>query len=59
MELAITLAGFIITQNASGKIVDYGAAGYVAMAGNALAIWFVARIAMHDQHAVVPDVAPK
>ena len=59
MGLATTLAGFIITQDASGKIVDYGTVGYVAMAGNALAIWFVARIAMHDQHAVVPDVAPK
>jgi len=33
--------------------------GYVAMAANALAIWFVARIAMHDPHATVLDVAPK
>jgi len=59
MGLATTLAGFIITQDASGKIVDYGTVGYVAMAGNALAIWFVTHIAMHDQHAVVPDVASK
>jgi len=29
------------------------------MAANLLAIWFVARIAMHDLHVVVPDVAPK
>lgn len=59
MGLATMLAGFIITQDASGKIVDYGTVGYVAMAANALAIWFVARIAMHDQHAVLPDIAPK
>lgn len=59
MGLATTLAGFIITQDASGKIVDYGTVGYVAMAANALAIWFVARITMHDPHAVVLDVAPK
>ena len=55
MGLATTLSGFIITQDASGKIVDYGTVGYVAMAGNMLAIWFVARISMHDQHAVTPD----
>jgi len=59
MGLATTLAGFIITQDAGGKIVDYGTVGYVAMAANMLAIWFVARIAMHDPHAVVPDVVPK
>ena len=59
MGLATTLAGFIITQDASGKIVDYGTVGYVAISANALAIWFVARITMHDRHAVVPDVAPK
>lgn len=59
MGLATMLAGFIITQDASGKIVDYGTVGYVAMAANTLAIWFVARIAMHDQHAVRPDVSPK
>ncbi len=59
MGLATTLSGFIITQDADGRIVDYGTVGYVAMAANALAIWFVARIAMHDPHAVVLDVAPK
>ncbi|MDP2694414.1 MAG: MFS transporter [Gallionella sp.] len=59
MGLATTLSGFIITQDASGRIVDYETVGYVAMAANALAIWFVARIAMHDPHAVVLDVAPK
>ncbi len=59
MGAATTLAGFIITQDASGQIVDYGTVGYVAMAANALAIWFVARITMHDRHAVVPDIAPK
>ncbi|MDD5299755.1 MAG: MFS transporter [Gallionella sp.] len=59
MGLATTLAGFIITQDASGKIVGYGTVGYVAMAANMLAVWFVARIVMHDQHAVVPDVTPK
>ena len=53
MGLATTLAGFIITQDASGKIADYGTVGYVAMAANALAIWFVSRIKMHDPHAVL------
>jgi len=59
MGLATTLAGFIITQNSDGQIVDYGLVGYVAIAGNVLAIMFVARIVMHDQHASVPDVALK
>lgn len=59
MGLATTLSGFIITQDASGRIVDYETVGYVAMAANALAIWFVARIAMHDPHAVALDVTPK
>ena len=52
MGLATTLAGFIITQDDSGEITGYATVGYVAMAANALAIWFVARIAMHDQRAV-------
>jgi predicted MFS family arabinose efflux permease len=51
MGLATTLAGFIITQDSAGQIVDYGLVGFVAMTANVLAIWFVARIAMHDQHA--------
>jgi predicted MFS family arabinose efflux permease len=59
MGLATTLAGFIITQDAGGQIIDYATVGYVAMAANVLAIWFVARIKMHGQTIVVPDVAPK
>ncbi|MDO8464764.1 MAG: MFS transporter [Gallionella sp.] len=59
MGLATTLAGFIITQGDNGRVIDYATVGYVAMTANALAIWFVARIAMHGQHEVVPDVAPK
>ena len=59
MGLATTLAGFIITQNSAGHIVDYGLVGYVAIAGNILAILFVSRIVMHDQHASVPDIALK
>jgi len=59
MGLATTLAGFIITQNDAGQIVDYGLVGYVAIAGNILAIMFVSRIVMHDQHVSVPDVALK
>ncbi len=59
MGSATTLAGFIITQNSAGQIVDYGLVGYVAIAGNVLAILFVSSIVMHDQHASVPDVALK
>lgn len=59
MGLATTLAGFLISQNEAGQLVDYGLVGFVAVAGNLLAIGFVSRIAMHDTHAVVPDVAPK
>lgn len=59
MGLATTLSGFIITQDAGGQIVDYATVGYVAMAANVLAIWFVARIRMHGQPAALPDVAPK
>ncbi len=59
MGLATTLAGFIITQNSAGQIVGYEKVGYIAMTANVLAIWFVARIVMHDQHVAVPDVAPK
>ena len=51
MGFATMLAGFIITQNDAGQIVGYGSVGYVAIAGNAMAILFVSRIAMHDQHA--------
>jgi predicted MFS family arabinose efflux permease len=59
MGLATTLAGFIITQNDAGQIVHYGLVGYVAITGNVLAILFVSRIVMHDQHAAEPDVALK
>jgi MFS family permease len=59
MGSATTLAGFIITQNDSGQIVGYETVGYVAMTANLLAVAFVARIVMHDQHADVPDVALK
>ncbi len=59
MGLATTLAGFIITQGDNGMVIDYATVGYVAMTANVLAIWFVARITMHGQHAAVPDVAPK
>ena len=59
MGLATTLAGFIITQNSAGQIVGYETVGYVAVMANLLAVAFVARIVMHDQHADVPDVALK
>jgi MFS family permease len=59
MGLATTLAGFIITQNTAGQIVGYGWVGYIAIAGNVLAILFVSRLVMHDQHASVPEVALK
>lgn len=59
MGLAATLSGFIITQQPGGQIVGYQNVGYVAIAANLLAMWFVARIVMHDQHANLPDVAPK
>ena len=51
MGLATTLAGFIISQDANGQIVDYGMVGYVAVTANLLAIWFVSRIKIHDQPA--------
>ncbi len=59
MALASTLAGFIITQNSANQMVHYEIVGYVALLANALAIWFVSRIVMHDQRVVVPDVALK
>ncbi len=59
MGLATTLGGFIITQDSAGMIVGYPKVGYVAVAANLLAIWFVSRIVMHDQHANLPDVVPK
>jgi len=59
MGLATTLGGFIITQDSAGMVVGYERVGYVAVAANLVAIWFVSRIVMHDQHANLPDVAPK
>jgi predicted MFS family arabinose efflux permease len=59
MGLATTLAGFIVTQNTAGQIVGYGWVGYIAIAGNMLAILFVSRIVMHDQIDSEPDVALK
>jgi predicted MFS family arabinose efflux permease len=59
MGLATTLAGFIITQNDAGHIFDYGLVGFVAISGNVLAILFVSRIVMHDQHVTVPDISLK
>lgn len=49
MGIATTIAGFIISQDASGQIAHYGMVGYVAVSANLVAIWFVSRIVMHDQ----------
>ncbi|GAB4124616.1 MAG: MFS transporter [Sideroxydans sp.] len=59
MGLAATLSGFIITQDAAGKVVGYGIVGYIAIAANLLGMWYVSRIVMHDVHPNLPDVAPK
>jgi predicted MFS family arabinose efflux permease len=59
MGLATTLGGFIITQDRAGLIVGYPSVGYLAVAANLLAIWYVSRIVMHDQYASLPDVVPK
>lgn len=59
MGLAATLSGFIITQQSSGIVEGYQNVGYVAVAANFLAIWYVSRIKMHDAHPNLPDVAPK
>ena len=48
MGLATTLAGFIITQDSAGHIVGYPIVGYIAVAANFLAIWFVGRIVVHE-----------
>jgi predicted MFS family arabinose efflux permease len=50
MGLAATLAGFVVTQQSDGHIVGYQNVGYVAILANLLAIWYVARIVMHEQH---------
>jgi len=59
MGLATTLGGFIIKQDSAGLIVGYPKVGYLAVAANLVAIWYVSRIVMHDQHASLPDVVPK
>jgi predicted MFS family arabinose efflux permease len=59
MGLATTLGGFIITQDSTGLVTGYKNVGYVAVAANLVAIWFVSRIVMHDRHASLPDVVPK
>ena len=50
MGLATTLAGFLTSLDASGRIVGYPLVGYVAVAANLLAMWFVSRIVMHGRH---------
>ena len=56
MGLAATLGGFIVTQQSNGLIAGYQNVGYIALAANLLAVWFVARIAMHDRHINLLDV---
>lgn len=51
MGLATTLAGFLTSLDASGRIVGYSLVGYVAVAANLVAIWFVSRIVMHGRNA--------
>ncbi len=51
MGLATTLAGFLTSLDASGRIVGYSLVGYVAVAANLLAVWFVSRIVMHRRNA--------
>ena len=50
MGLATTLAGFLTSLDASGRIVGFPLVGYVAVAANLLAMWFVSRIVMHGKH---------
>ena len=49
MGLATTLAGFLITVDASGKMQGYPLVGLVAVAANLMAIWFVAKLVVHDK----------
>jgi len=50
MGLATTLAGFLTSFDASGRIVGYPLVGYVAVVANLVAIWFVSRIVMHGKN---------
>jgi len=59
MGLASTLAGFLISQDNAGHLSGYANIGYLAMAVNLLAIWFVSRITMHGQRIAVPETVPK
>lgn len=61
MGLATTLAGFIIGQEAGGRITGYPVAGYIAVIVGLLAMWLVARIMMHEQlpaAAAAPEQLP-
>ncbi|MEW5757596.1 MAG: MFS transporter [Pseudomonadota bacterium] len=49
MGLATTVSGFIISQDDVGMLVHYREVGYVAVAANLLAVWFVARVIMHGK----------
>jgi predicted MFS family arabinose efflux permease len=51
MGLATTLAGFLITVDAAGRVSGYSIVGYVAMSANLLAILFVSRLTLHEQSA--------
>lgn len=51
MAAASTLAGYLISQDSAGALVNYGTVGWVALAANGIAIWFVSRIVMHGQPA--------
>ncbi|MEO5331473.1 MAG: MFS transporter [Magnetococcus sp. YQC-5] len=55
MGVATTLAGFMITQDSEGRIVGYRDVGYIAVAANLLAIWFVTHIVMHDRHGPITE----
>ncbi len=59
--MASVVAGFIISQNSAAQIVGYNRVGYVAMAANIIAIWYVSRIALRDQPVAgsVIDITPK
>ena len=56
MGLGATLGGFIVTRLNNGQIEGYQNVGYIAIAANLLAIWFVAQIVMHDRHINVQGV---
>jgi predicted MFS family arabinose efflux permease len=49
MGFATTLAGFLITVDTSGKMQGYPLVGLVAVAANLVAIWFVAKLVVHDK----------